>query len=148
MELLPVLEELELNKQFKDHPDCQKYLQTMIDYYKKVGFEPPWICYYAKYEGELVGSAGYKGKPKNGQIEIAYGTFDRFQGTGVGTKMCKKLIELALHTDPKIKITARTLPHENASTGILKKNGFELQGTVWDEEDGNVWEWVYSKNGN
>jgi [ribosomal protein S5]-alanine N-acetyltransferase len=50
---------------------------------------------------------------------------------------------LAIATDSEIKITARILSEENASTGILKKNGFVLLGTIWDEEDGNVWEWEY-----
>jgi hypothetical protein len=38
------------------------------------------------------------------------------------------------------------LPEENASTSILKKNGFVMLGTVWDDEDGNVWEWGYKRH--
>ncbi len=34
---------------------------------------------------------------------------------------------------------------ENHSAKILRKNGFELMGLIWDEEDGDVWEWVYKK---
>jgi len=33
----------------------------------------------------------------------------------------------------------------NASTQVLKKNGFECTGIVSDEEDGNVWEWELKK---
>jgi len=114
-----------------------------IDFYKKIGFNPPWICYYVSENENLVGCAGYKGKPVNGQIEIAYGTFEKFRNQGVGTKICRILVELSLRTDPEIRITARTLPENNYSTRILLKNKFQLLGNVFDPEDGDVWEWEY-----
>ena len=76
-------------------------------------------------------------------MEISYGTFRKHQGRGIGTEICRQLVLLSHKTDPEIKITARTLPEENASTHVLMKNGFVLPGTVWDDEDGNVWEWEY-----
>ena len=48
---------------------------------------------------------------------------------------------LSRQTDSSIRITARTLMENNASTQILRKNGFEFKGIVFDEEDGDVWEW-------
>ena len=42
-------------------------------------------------------------------------------------------------------ITARTLLQDNASSVVLGRNGFDCAGQVWDEEDGNVWEWIYKK---
>jgi hypothetical protein len=41
-------------------------------------------------------------------------------------------------------ITARTLPEENHSTKILRKNSFTFVGSVMDPEDGEVWEWMYN----
>lgn len=114
-----------------------------IEFYKKVGFIPPWICYYAEENGELIGSAAFKGKPVNNTVEIAYGTMEHYRQQGVGTRICKKLVEVSLQTDPSVRITARTLPENNYSTKILKKNKFVLLGTVFDPEDGNVWEWEY-----
>ena len=130
MKLLPISEALETNNEFRDNPECQEILQMTIDYHKKIGFDPPWIGYFAKLNNKLVGSAGFKGKPKNGKIEIAYGTFPKYEGKGIGTEICSQLVDLALKTDSEIEITARTLPEENASTSILKKNGFELLGMV------------------
>lgn len=114
-----------------------------IDFYKRVGFTPPWICYYAEENGELIGSAAFKGKPVNNTVEIAYGTMEHCRQQGVGTRICKKLVEVSLQTDPSVRITARTLPENNYSTKILKKNNFVLLGIVFDPEDGNVWEWEY-----
>jgi len=143
MELVPISLDSNLNAEFEANTDCKEYLQMSIDFFKRVGFIPPWIGYYARLNNEFVGSAAFKGKPKDKKVEIAYGTFRKHEGKGIGTEICRQLVLLSLKTDPEIKITARTLPEENASTRILKKNGFILIGPVWDEEDGNVWEWEY-----
>ncbi|QHT71564.1 GNAT family N-acetyltransferase [Rhodocytophaga rosea] len=153
MKLLPIGKTLEDNQDFLAHPDCCESLSMSVDFYNRIGFNPPWIGYYAQQEGKLVGAAGYKGKPVNNTVEIAYGTFPAFRGKGIGTQICRELVLLALQTDPMIRITARTLPENNESASILKKNGFvclgtiwdEDDGNVWDEDDGNVWEWEYQK---
>jgi RimJ/RimL family protein N-acetyltransferase len=143
MNLIPVKETLEENQQFVDDPLCQDTIYMTIEFYKKVGFNPPWICYYVQHDGNLVGSAGIKGKPVNGTVEIAYGTIEKYRKQGIGTGICKLLVDLCLETDPSIRITARTLPENNYSTRILEKNNFEFAGMVNDPEDGDVWEWVY-----
>jgi [ribosomal protein S5]-alanine N-acetyltransferase len=145
MELIPIKQKLEDNKEFVNNPLCEETLYAIIEFYKKIGFAEPWICYYAKVGHNLVGSAGFKGKPKDGKIEIAYGTFEKYQQQGVGAEMCRLLVELSLKTDPSVQITARTLPEKNYSTKILTKNFFEFAGVVNDPEDGEVWEWVYGK---
>jgi len=143
MKLIPVKETLEENKHFAENPLCRETLEMTIDFYKKVGYTPPWICYYVEKNNELVGSAGIKGKPVNGTIEIAYGTMENHRQQGIGTAICKLLVDLSLKTDPAIRITARTLPEENFSARILKKNNFVLLGAVNDPEDGKVWEWLF-----
>jgi len=145
MELLPITKNPEDNSQFINNPLCQDTIYMTLDFYKTIDFVPPWICYYASKDGQLVGGAGFKGPPKNGTVEIAYGTFEKYRGKGVGTEICKALLDLSLKTDPTINITARTLSEKNASTRILEKNNFVLKGTVIDPEDGEVWEWLYTK---
>jgi [ribosomal protein S5]-alanine N-acetyltransferase len=143
IELLPIKELLEDNTEFLDHPDCMESLQMSVLFYAKVGYRIPWIGYYAKLDGQLVGSAGFKGKPVDGKVEIAYGTFRSVQKMGIGTALCKQLVEIAQATDPSVRIMARTLMEENYSARILRKNGFEWQGIVVDPDDGEVWEWEY-----
>jgi ribosomal-protein-alanine N-acetyltransferase len=106
MKLHPIHKELESNTEFATNPYCQDTLYANLDFYKKVGFNPPWISYYARIGGELVGTCAYKGKPVNNIIEIAYGTFEHWRQKGIATKMCKALIDLALATDDSVKITA------------------------------------------
>lgn len=146
IQLLPIQQTLEENAAFANNPDCKETLQMTIDFFNRIGYEPPWTGYYASIDGKLVGSAAYKGKPVNNKIEIAYGTMPQHQNKGIGTAICKVLVELALQNDANLIITARTLPENNYSTKILKKNHFKLLGTVIDAEDGEVWEWEYEKN--
>lgn len=145
MELVSVGPTIEENEVFTRHPDCNENLQAAIDYFNKIGHHPPWIGYYARLDGEFVGSAAYKGQPIDGKVEIAYGTFERFKQQGIGTQIAQKLIELALSSDPLVEITARTLPENNFSTRILEKSGFKWIGTIDDKDDGEVWEWKYQK---
>jgi RimJ/RimL family protein N-acetyltransferase len=143
MQLLPIKEHLIDNQEFLKYPDYQEALTMSVSFYQKIGFHPPWISYFAEKEGELVGNAAFKGPPFNKKVEIAYSVFPSYQHQGLGTQICKHLVSIALATDPSVIITARTLPEENFSTKILRKNNFELAGAIWDEEDGEVWEWVY-----
>lgn len=143
MELLPIGATIHENKQFADHPDCRANLPSAIDYFNKIGYTPPWIGYFALIDDTRVGSAALKGKPKEGKVEIAYGTFPQYERQGVGSEMCRQLVLIALRADPAVKITARTIKQENQSTRILTKNGFDCVGTIWDDEDGMVWEWEF-----
>jgi ribosomal-protein-alanine N-acetyltransferase len=146
LELIPVLEHPEDNIDFINNPLCQDTVYMSIDFYKRVGFTPPWICYYAKEKEELVGCAGFKGKPLNGQVEIAYGTFEKYRNQGIAGKICEALVKLAVFTDPAIRISARTLPENNFSTRVLEKNKFFFVGNVLDPEDGDVWQWEYKSD--
>jgi RimJ/RimL family protein N-acetyltransferase len=145
IELLPIRALLHENTEFLQHPDCEESLQMAVSYYWSIGYHPPWIGYYASLDGELVGSAGFKGKPVEGKVELAYGTFPSFQRKGIGAAICKALVTLAQNTDPSVRITARTLPTENYSTRILKKNSFVCLGEVIDPDDGEVWEWEFER---
>lgn len=116
-----------------------------VTYFYKVGYLPPWIGYYVRADNQYVGAAGFKGRPRNGKVEIAYSTFPAHQNKGIGTAICRQLVMLAMETDPAVIITARTLPEESFSTKILQKNSFSRIGTVMDEDDGDVWEWAYQE---
>lgn len=114
-----------------------------LGFYTRAGFIEPWTGYYVAENRQLVGSADFKGKPIKRTVEIAYGTFETYRQQGIGTAICKQLVELALNTDPTVRITARTFEKENHSARILQKNQFICLGTVDDPEDGEVWGWVY-----
>ena len=142
MKLIPIKETIEENQEF-NNPLHKEILEMTVDFYKRIGFVPPWICYFVELNGEIVGSAGIKGKPVDGKIEIA--AMEAFRHQGIATKICRELVQLSLKTDPTITITARTLPENNVSAKVLKKNNFACTRMVNDPEDGDVWEWEYQK---
>jgi RimJ/RimL family protein N-acetyltransferase len=147
MKLIPIKEYLEENEELLRKPECTELIEMSVEFYEKVGYVPPWICYFVEENGNIIGSAGIKGKPINGAIEIAYGTIEQYQHQGVGTAICKLLVELSLKTDPSVKITARTLPENKFSCRVLEKNNFTCTGIVDDPDDGDVLEWVYNYQG-
>ena len=147
MLLLPINVDQSQNTKFRENPECVPILEVYPDYYKKVGYNKPWIGYFATNNGqETIGAGGFKGKPKDGKVEIAYGTFKKHEGQGVGTEICRQLVLISLQTDPTIRITARTLQDGHGSIAILKKNGFVCLGIVYDKEDGNVLEWEHKQH--
>ena len=145
MKLLPIEIDEALNSEYRNNTECIEILNVYPGFYERVGFTKPWIGYFATTDsGEIIGCGGFKGRPVNGKVEIAYGTFENYQGNGVATEICKQLVSLSIRTDPSVRITARTLMEPNASTRVLKNNGFEFIGIVYDAEDGNVWEWEFN----
>jgi len=143
IKLLPIKQLLADNEEFLHHQDCVETLEMSVQFYARVGYSIPWIGYYASMDGTLVGSGGFKGRPFDYKVEIAYGTFPAFQSKGIGTEICRQLVQLARATDPGVRVMARTLMEENHSAKILRRNGFEWQGIVNDPDDGDVWEWEY-----
>lgn len=109
--------------------------------YRTVGFEPPSIGYLSEVRGQLVGTCAFKAPARANRVEIAYFTFPPHEGRGFATRMVEQLLNLAAQAMPGVLVVAQTLPAENASTSVLKRNGFVLAGSVEHPEDGLVWEW-------
>ena len=145
MQLLPIKEHLHENLDFTNRAECAENLLQCTNFYKQIGFNPPWICYFVEHQGKLVAGAAFKGQPIKNKVEIAYGVFEDYQHQGIGTLIAEKLVKLALETDPELRVTAQTLKEENYSVKILRKNHFKLIGTAIDEDEGEVWEWEYQK---
>jgi len=143
IELVAIGKRQEDNEKFLNAAECAEILLMSLAYHQGVGFDPPWIGYFARIDGQWVGSGGFKGRPRSGRVEIAYGTFPAFRSNGIGTRICKALVDIARQADPALRVCARTLPEESHSTHILLNNHFVWQGTVIDEDDGPVWEWEY-----
>lgn len=144
MNLRPItLNEDKTNKDYAS-ADCQQLLQMNDDFYQKNGFNIPWVAYFVVRQNQIVGSCSFVGQPQDGKVEIAYWTFKEFEGKGIASFACKKLISIANRTDPGVIITAKTAPEHNASTKILEKNNFLFTEIVQDEEIGDAWLWTHN----
>ena len=117
-------------------------------FFATVGYERPWVSYLAVANDAadtLLGTCAFKGPPQGNEgkreAEIAYYTFEEFEGQGIGGAMAAALVGLSRATDAGVHLIAHTLPETNASTHILTRLGFEQRGTGTDEEVGEVWRW-------
>ena len=142
MELVAITQSGELARPVRSTPPvAAQIVDAMTQLYRAVGYEPPWIGYFAIENDNCVGTCGFKSPPQNNRVEIAYFTFPGHESRGLATRMAAELIRLALAKMPTVTVAAQTLPEENASTSVLKKLQFRFVGTVEHPEDGLVWEW-------
>lgn len=141
MKLVPISQNIDKTQKLFQSQDSQNLIQAYEEFYPKMGYQPPWIGYFI-VDNELVkGSCSFVGAPKNNEVEIAYWTFPDFEGQGIASWACREIIQLAKKHQSDIIITAKTAPEENASTKILRNNGFSYVEEVNDDEIGEAWLW-------
>ena len=127
-------------------------------FYKSDSVSPAWVAalrssigpdpwrhgFHVLHRGDqvVIGAAGFKGPPdQDAMVEIAYGIAPGYQGQGLATEAATALLAYAFGSGLVRVARAHTLPEANASTHVLRKCGFEFNGTVVDPEDGTVWRW-------
>ena len=76
----------------------------------------------------LVGTAGYKGPPANGTVEVGYGIVTDHQRRGYASEAVRGLVARAFRIPEVRRVIAETLPELTPSIGVLRKCGFELIG--------------------
>lgn len=144
--LLPISINEDKSKEIYSSEDCQVILKMYEDYYPRIGYNFPWVGYFVMRDNQIVGACGFIGPPINNRVEVGYGTFKEFEGQGIATLACRKLISIAKNSADNLIITAKTAPEYNASTKILLRNGFVFSGIVQDHEIGDAWEWILEEN--
>jgi RimJ/RimL family protein N-acetyltransferase len=70
--------------------------------------------------GPIVGTAGFKGPPADGAVEIAYGVAAYHEGKGYATEMAQALVRYAFASTPIHTIRAHTLADAQASKRVLR----------------------------
>lgn len=102
---------------------------------------PPWCGYIGRCDGVPMGFGGFKGAPDaSGEVEIGYLTFPQYEGQGVASAIAAEMITIAKRAG-LATVSAHTLAEENASTGVLRRNGFIHDGESHDPDEGIVWRW-------
>src|SRR5262245_19789486 len=96
-----------------------------------------WFAWYFlhKEHGELraVGLGGFRGKPKDGMVEIGYSIVPEAHRFGFAPEAVRALIAWAFTHREVTRITAQTLPQLRPSIRVLEKCGFTSIGAGWDE---------------
>ena len=96
--------------------------------------------FFDDVDGALVGFGGFKGAPRNGEVEVGYAIAPSRQSRGIATAVVSVLVERARSAGIST-VSAHTLGVENASTAVLRKNGFVRAANVDDPDEGTVWRW-------
>jgi [ribosomal protein S5]-alanine N-acetyltransferase len=76
----------------------------------------------------LIGSAGYKGPPSGGAVEVGYGIVRDYQRRGYASEAVRGLLTQAFATPAVHRVIAETLPELTPSIGVLHKCGFHRIG--------------------
>jgi RimJ/RimL family protein N-acetyltransferase len=102
--------------------------------------DTPWgpRLFVAGDPPELVGWGGFKGPPRDGVVELGYEIAEARRGQGLATAAAKTMVAEAFASDRVTAVIAHTLPERNASTRVLEKNGFRLDGEE-AQDDKVVW---------
>jgi [ribosomal protein S5]-alanine N-acetyltransferase len=119
-------------------------LRHAIDRLSKNKEESNWWGYFPihKQDNKLIGNGGYKGPPTpDGTVEFGYEITPDYRNRGFATEFAKGLIENAFKDNRVKLLIAHTLGHENPSTNVLRKCGFEKAGEMNDPDDGLIWRW-------
>ncbi len=95
-----------------------------------------WFGWYALANEEnrffLVGSGGFMGPPKEGEVELGYCVLPQFQGAGYATEMVQALTTWAFSRSGVLRIAAETEWANPASVRVLTKAGFTPAGCARD----------------
>lgn len=76
----------------------------------------------------LMASAGFKGPPRDGEVEIGYSVLPRFQGHGYATEMVRALVDWAFLQPGVSRIVAETMEANTSSMRLLQNLGFVQAG--------------------
>lgn len=92
----------------------------------------------ATEDGAEVASAGFKGPPIDGVVEIAYAVEAAHRGKGYATEIASALAHHALTFAEVTCVRAHTLPDGIVSQRALLGSGFSFTGQTEDPDDGVV----------
>jgi RimJ/RimL family protein N-acetyltransferase len=126
-------------------PEAMSYSRKYLE--QNADAENWWMYFFIlKNERKLIGSGGFKGKPdETGMVEIGYAIAPICEMKGLATEAAQGLIEFAFSHAEVDSIQAHTLAEENASNSVLKKTGMRFVKNLYDDDDGDIWQWKVTR---
>jgi len=113
--------------------DSQRHFLSLLRQPGAAGWSL-WFC-IRREPRALVGSAGFKGPPKERSVEIGYSMLETQQRNGYCTEAVRALLDWAFAHAEVDTIVAHTLPASRPSMRVLEKCGFIPVG-IGPMEDG------------
>lgn len=91
--------------------------------------------------GLLVGSGGFVGRPRDGEVEIGYEIAPGYRRRHYGTAAAAALVAKAFAARDVTSVIAHTLAQDNPSTRVLERLGVVREAEVPDPASGTLWRW-------
>lgn len=112
---------------------AQRALQWLAD-----GVEPPWAAsYYIRdADAQVLGSCGFKGAPRHGEVEIGYAVAAAHRRRGVAGAAARQLIAIAFASAQIERVLARIDERNQASARLVQGLGFVAGERCQDPDDG------------
>ncbi|WP_163836031.1 GNAT family N-acetyltransferase [Spartinivicinus ruber] len=121
----------------KSIEDYQSFInQALHDY----ADDKKMVC-VIKYQEELVGVCGFNSiNPMLKKVEIGYWLASEYQGRGIITNVCQKLIEIAFNHYNMDKVQISAAEENHKSRAVCERLGMKLEGIITNAEnvDGKI----------
>ncbi len=119
----------------KTRAEIQRIIEntTMADY-EKYGFGRLAVIY--KPDNKYIGFSGLKYLPEFDIVDIGYRLASPYWGMGIATESARPFIPYGFETLKLKQIVGFVMPENTASSNVLKKLGFHLEGMF--DYDGNM----------
>ncbi len=114
--------------------DCKDSAKRMLrDYADEKGLP----CYIL-YQGKLVGTVSFNTINYDlKRVEIGYWISSFYQGKGIITRACEKLIQIAFTDYKMTKVQISVAENNQKSRAVCERLGFELEGIIKNSENVN-----------
>jgi RimJ/RimL family protein N-acetyltransferase len=122
-------------------PEFPEALHFTIDRLTTHPQEAEWWMHFFIVNGLLVGSGGFVGPPRGGQVEIGYEIAPGFRRRHYGTGAAAALIAKAFQSREVRSVIAHTMPEDGPSTKVLEGVGFVNEGEIKDPQGVTLWRW-------
>ena len=106
--------------------------------------EGEWWMHYFFVNGLLVGSGGFVGQPRRGQVEIGSEIAPGFRHRHYGTGAAAALVAKAFAASDVRAVIAHTRPDDTPATMVLERLSFANEGEI-KEGGQTVWRWRLSR---
>jgi len=101
-----------------------------------------WMHFFVDADtGDLVGSGGFAGRPKDRCVEVGYEIAPSLRRRGYATAAANALIAKALASGEVESVIAHTLASDDRSAGVLRATGFAEVARVTHPDDGELVRW-------
>jgi RimJ/RimL family protein N-acetyltransferase len=123
-----------------DDADVLKMLRGATARLYTAGCQASWLIVD---QDEVVGLCGFKRPPDaNGVAEIGYGVSGSRRRRGYATAAVGLLIKDVAMTSVASRLLAQTAKSNLASQRVLERNGFTVDGSTHDPEEGALMIWT------